>query len=51
MKIIKHQTSRENPIDTHYKDLKCDLEPMDKSSDKYKVGYTSPTGIIYTILE
>ena len=27
----------ENPLDRHYHSLKCDLKPLDKVSDEFKV--------------
>ena len=41
MKILNHKDSSENPIDTHYHDLKCDLKPIDKKCDTFKVHISS----------
>ena len=46
MKIIRRRTSNENPIDTHYKDLKCDLEPLDHTHADFKVCCRVQVGII-----
>ncbi|XP_041351454.1 poly [ADP-ribose] polymerase 1-like [Gigantopelta aegis] len=43
--LLKGGDETEDPIDSHYKKLKCKLEPMDKSSDMYKrlLDYTKNT--------
>ena len=37
MKILKRSSSTENPVDTHYKGLDIDMEPLDKSDADFKV--------------
>ncbi|XP_046355890.2 poly [ADP-ribose] polymerase 1-like [Haliotis rufescens] len=43
--MLKGGDEGEDPIDAHYKKLKCEMKPMDKSDDLYKklVDYTANT--------
>ena len=43
MKILKRSSSTENPVDTHYKGLDIDLEPLDKSDADFKVSSLETT--------
>lgn len=37
MNIIKHKQADENPLDTHYNDMKCEVQPVPKGSKEYNV--------------
>jgi poly [ADP-ribose] polymerase len=39
MKIIKQSKVDENPLDTHYNSLKCDIQALDKTMADYKVRF------------
>ena len=37
MKIIKQSNVSENPVDTHYNSLKCELTALDSADADFKV--------------
>ena len=37
MKLIKESKIDENPVDTHYNALKCEMIPLDHSAADYQV--------------
>lgn len=37
LKIIKRTDAKLNPVDLHYKDLECDLSPVNPSDETYKL--------------